>query len=85
MATATLTSKGQTTIPKSVRDRLRLKPGSRVEFVVRDDGTALMVPATVSLADLEGCLPPPERPVTVEAMGAALEDTVVVRSQRRRR
>ena len=85
MATATLTSKGQTTIPKSVRDRLRLKPGSRVEFVVQDDGTALMVPATVSLADLEGCLPAPEQPVALEAMDAAIEDTIVVRSQRPRR
>ena len=72
MATATITSKGQTTIPKSVRERLRLKAGDRVEFVVRDDGTALMVPATIRVADLKGILSPPRKPVTVVAMNAAI-------------
>ncbi len=72
MATATITSKGQTTIPKTVRQRLRLKAGDRVEFVVRDDGTALMVPATIHVADLEGILSPPHKPVTVAAMNAAI-------------
>ncbi len=72
MATATITSKGQTTIPKTVRQRLRLKAGDRVEFVVQDDGTALMVPATIRVADLEGILSPPRKPVTVTAMNAAI-------------
>ncbi len=72
MATATITSKGQTTIPKTVRQRLRLKAGDRVEFVVQDDGTALMVPATIRVADLEGILSPPRKPVTVAAMNAAI-------------
>ncbi len=72
MATATITSKGQTTIPKTVRQRLRLKAGDRVEFVVRDDGTALMVPATIRVADLEGILSPPRKPVTVAAMNATI-------------
>ncbi len=72
MAVATLTSKGQTTIPKSVRDRLSLKAGDRLEFVVQDDGSVLMVPATVSLDDLEGVLPAPARPVTLEEMERAI-------------
>ena len=72
MATATITSKGQTTIPKPVRDRLRLKAGDRVEFVLQDDDTALMVPASVRLADLEGVLPPPEKPVSLDAMARAI-------------
>ena len=72
MAVATLTSKGQTTIPKSVRDRLSLKAGDRLEFVVQDDGAVLMVPATVSLDDLEGVLPAPARPVTLEEMERAI-------------
>ena len=72
MATATITSKGQTTIPKPVRDRLRLKAGDRVEFVLQDDDTAVMVPASVRLADLEGMLPPPEKPVSLDAMARAI-------------
>ena len=72
MATATITSKGQTTIPKPVRDRLRLKAGDRVEFVLQDDDTALMVSASVRLADLEGMLPPPKKAVSLDAMARAI-------------
>lgn len=72
MVTATITSKGQTTIPKTVRERLRLKAGDRVEFVVQEDGTALMVPATVHVGDLEGILPAPKTPVSIEAMNEAI-------------
>ena len=72
MSTATITSKGQTTIPKAVRDRLRLKTGDKVEFVVREDGTALMVPATVHVSDLEGILEPPKKPVSLEDIDKAI-------------
>ncbi len=66
MAVGTITSKGQTTIPKSVRDRLALKAGDRLEFVVQDDGAVLMVPATVSLDELEGMLPRRQARIAVE-------------------
>ena len=72
MATAKITSKGQTTIPKSVRDSLHLKPGDKVEFVVQPNGTALMVPKTRRLADLKGFLPRPERGLTIEEMNAGV-------------
>ena len=72
MATATVTSKGQTTIPKPVRDHLRLKPGDRVEFLVRDDGSVVMVPATVDVGELEGVLPKPKTPVSIAAMEEAI-------------
>lgn len=68
MPTATITTKGQTTIPKAVRDRLRLGPGNRVEFVVQDDGTALMIPATLTLAELKGVIPPPPRALSLDEM-----------------
>ena len=44
MAT-TVTSKGQVTIPKPVRDRLNLKPGSQVEFELAPDGHVVLVKA----------------------------------------
>lgn len=72
MALATLTSKGQTTIPKRVRERLGLKAGDRLDFVVQDDGTVLMVPATLRAADLIGCLPPPKRVATLDDMERAI-------------
>jgi len=69
---STLTSKGQTTVPKAVRERLGLKPGDRLEFVVQDDGTALMVPATLRVADLTGCLKPPKRRASLADMERAI-------------
>ena len=41
----TMTSKGQVTIPKRVRDRLGLKPGSQVEFDLNSDGYVIIRPA----------------------------------------
>jgi AbrB family looped-hinge helix DNA binding protein len=68
MPTATLTSKGQTTIPKEIRNHLHLHPGDRLEFVIDESGRVVLLPATVDAAQLKGILPPPKRPVTVEAM-----------------
>ena len=39
---STLTSKGQTTIPKDLRDRLTMKAGDRITFALLPDGTVLM-------------------------------------------
>ncbi len=54
MPTATLTSKGQVTIPTEVRSALGLKQGDRLEFVVQDDGTCLVRPRTRTLHELVG-------------------------------
>ena len=56
MVTATLTSKGQMTIPKAVRESLRLRSGDRVEFVVHDQSEATMRPITKSVDDVFGRL-----------------------------
>jgi AbrB family looped-hinge helix DNA binding protein len=72
MPTSTVTSKGQTTIPKEIRERLNLQPGDRLEFVVDDDGRVIVLPATVDAAELAGILKPPSKPVTVEAMNQAV-------------
>ena len=72
MSTAVLTSKGQTTIPKDVREHLGLQPGDRIEFVLTEDKTVIVRPAIRAVTDLKGFLPKPPRPVTVEAMNAAI-------------
>ena len=56
MPSATLTSKGQLTLPKAIRDRLRLGAGDRVDFVVEDDGTIVLKPATAHVRELKGFL-----------------------------
>jgi AbrB family looped-hinge helix DNA binding protein len=71
---ATLTSKGQITIPKEIRDRLKLQTGDKVEFIVDDDGRVELVPVTGSVTRLKGMLPRPKRPVSLEAMEAAIRE-----------
>jgi AbrB family looped-hinge helix DNA binding protein len=56
MTTATLTSKGQVTIPKEIRDRLMLHTGDRIDFTVTDNGDVLLKPPTRRVDDLFGRL-----------------------------
>jgi antitoxin PrlF len=72
VTTSILTSKGQTTIPKDVRQHLGLRPGDRIEFVLQEDNTVLLKPATRAVTDLKGFLPKPPKPVSLEAMQAAI-------------
>lgn len=72
MTTATLTSKGQTTVPKEIREHLRLRTGDRIEFVIEDDGRVVLIPAAYDAADLAGMLPPPRRPVSLESMRSVI-------------
>ncbi len=72
MPHSTLTSKGQTTIPKAVRRHLGLKPGDKIRFLVEDDGRVVVLPATLHLRDLRGSLPKPPKPVSVERMNEAV-------------
>jgi antitoxin PrlF len=53
---ATLTSKGQTTIPKEIRDSLNMKAGDRMTFTLLPDGTVLMRLKNKSILDLAGRL-----------------------------
>ena len=73
MPSATVTSKGQVTIPKSIRDLLRLKPGDKVDFVRDDEGRVVVRPRISDIRELKGILRRPGRPpVTIEAMEAAI-------------
>ena len=72
MSTSTLTSKGQTTIPKDIRERLNLRPGDRLEFVIDEDGRVLVLPASIDASELTGMLKPPAKPVSVEDMNRAI-------------
>jgi len=73
MPTATLTSKGQLTLPKKVREALRLKPGDQVDFVVGDEGDVRLRAARFDVRDLRGLLHRPgRRPVSLDAMNAAI-------------
>ena len=78
MPTATLSSKGQITIPKTIRERLHLHAGDRILFILERDGMVTMRPATKDLSALKGLLKKPGREtLPVEKMQQAIMDQVV--------
>lgn len=73
MPTATVTSKGQVTIPRKVREALRLRPGDRVDFVLGEEGGVRLRAGEVDVSELRGLLRRPRRrPVSLEEMEAAI-------------
>lgn len=76
-----ITSKGQTTIPKEIRQYLHLKPGDRVDFVVEEDGKVILEAATADLSELEGMLYRPGMKAVSEAeMKAAVKKRFKMKS-----
>lgn len=76
MPSATVTSKGQITIPAPVRRSLGLHTGDRVEFVEHPDGHIELIPATRSVTSLKGFFgPPPARAVTLDEMDRAIAES----------
>ena len=75
--TATVTSKGQLTIPKEVRKALGIKPGTRVDFFEGEKGEYIFRPRTGSIRDLEGFLPKLDHVLTIDEMNDAIGDAVV--------
>jgi antitoxin PrlF len=75
MPRATITSKGQMTVPKEVREALKLQPGDQVDLIIQDEGDVIMRPANLDLEDLEGFLyRPGQRAVSVEEMNEAIRN-----------
>lgn len=74
---ATITSKGQVTVPKAIRDSLHLRPGDKLDFLL-DDGELRVAPVKSSVTALKGMLPKPATPVTLEQM-----DEAIARASRR--
>ena len=71
---ATLTSKGQLTLPVSIRKKLHLKPGDKIELFTRNDGHIEGIPVRQSINALKGLLPKPEKAVSLDEMEQAVMD-----------
>lgn len=73
MPSTTVTSKGQVTIPKRIRDFLRVKTGDRIDFDIDASGKVVVRPGGTDVSALKGVLRRPgRRPVSLEAMEAAI-------------
>ncbi len=73
MATATVTSKGQITIPKEIRRVLQLEAGDRIDFVIEANDRVVVRRPGRSIMDLYGILARPGRkPMTVRQMDRAI-------------
>ncbi len=72
MVTATLTSKGQITVPAAVREALGVDAGDRVEFVEVAPGRYELIAATRSVTALKGMFGKARKSVSIEEMNAAI-------------
>ena len=72
MTTATLTTKGQITIPSEVRASLGVEAGDRVEFVEVAPGRYEFIAATRSVTALKGMFAKPPKAVSIAEMNAAI-------------
>lgn len=79
-----ITSKGQATIPKAVRDHLQLKPGDRVKFFIHPDGSVVILPKLPASA-LRGIVKTGRRRVSIEAMNEAIAEGAAEYEVRRKR
>jgi antitoxin PrlF len=72
MTTATLTSKGQVTIPAQIRASLGLGAGDRIEFVELERGKFAIMPSNHPVQALKGMIRKPVKPVSIDDMNAAI-------------
>jgi AbrB family looped-hinge helix DNA binding protein len=74
MTTATISSKGQTVIPKDIRTHLGLHPGDKVDFILEEDGHVILKAATEDVTMLKGILHKAGRKkVSIEDMKQAVK------------
>ena len=79
---AKLSSKGQATIPKAVRDRLQIKSGDRFKFFFHPDGVIIL--PKISTARLKGIIPKPAKSVSLEEIDQAIEEGATERFRRKK-
>lgn len=79
-----MTSKGQTTVPKEVRDFLGLEEGTQVEWTLEASGKATVKPRKLRAVDLIGIMGPPPNGehVSIEEINEAIADAAVERFER---
>ncbi len=72
MTTATMTSKGQITVPANVREALRLVPGSKLDFIKQPDGSYKILTKTGDIRQLRGIVKYDGPAVSIDDMNDAI-------------
>jgi AbrB family looped-hinge helix DNA binding protein len=73
MSAATITSKGQITIPKEIRALLDLHSGDKIHFIVEESGEVRFLPVTQDVSSLKGIVAKPKKAVRIEDMKATIK------------
>ncbi len=82
MTIATLTSKGQVTIPKKIRDSLKLNSGDKIDFIISNNMDVVIKPVHKKVDDLFGKLHNPNRKsISVVEMNNAIKNRMKNRSK----
>lgn len=83
MPTSTLTSKGQITLPKEVRNLLGVAPGDQLDFVIGQDGSVRVVPLSRPVRELFGMLAiRGRRPVSASAIDDSIVSAIAADDER---
>ena len=69
---ATVTSKGQVTLPAEARRKLKLSQGSKLEFIVIDQERLEVIPVVETVSRLKGMVPKPKKPLSLAEMEKAI-------------
>lgn len=79
---STLTSKGQVTVPKNIRDQLNIQAGSQLDFTINNDGTICVRPLNRTALSIVGILKRPgQKTASVEQMNEAIGEEASERYQ----
>lgn len=84
MPKATITSKGQVTIPKEIREKMKLHAGDKVHFEIKEDGSIRIRHSDTSILDRAGALRKyaKKESVSIEEMNEAIKEAAVERFKR---
>ena len=80
MSLARMSSKGQITVPKEIREHLHIRRGDQVEFLIRPSGEVMLKPKALDISDLYG-MAKSDKTVTLAEMKAAIRKRAVERAQ----
>lgn len=81
MEVSTISAKGQTTIPVQVQKSLNLKSGDKLQYIIKLDGSVKLLPKTLSIKDIMGVLPNPQKIASLEEINEAASRAVAKKYQ----